>query len=780
MTNRLTRLIPRMFHRRLLLLAALAALGLGVLIAQLARLTMIEGGQLRREAEAKLVRQSWTPTVRGRILDRKGRVLAHDRPSYDAVVDYRVITGEWAMVMAGQTARKANAERWRELSAQQRLDLTNRYLPAFEAHLDRMWDLFAVTARLDRDELDRRKAKVVDHVESLVEHIHSRRLAKLTRSHLEAGRALTADASERLRRQSERPIHEQRSPHALAARVSDEVAFAFMGLADQTVSLDTAAGPVLVPLMPGLGVIDSGLREYPYETVTVDVDRSTFPPPLRYEGTESVTVDGVGVHVLGRMRDSYQQPDVEARAERIEQNPSFRERVCVTLGGDESRLIDLGRYMTGDAAGHTGLEANLEQSLRGLRGLVFTHLDTGEQSITPRQHGIDEQLTIDIMLQARIRALMDPRLGLAVVQDWHANHTLEPGTPLYGAAVVLDVDTGDILAMVSTPTYTRQQLSEDPASVFDDPVATPFVDRTIAKPYPPGSVAKALILASAVTRGVFRLDETIECTGHLYPDKPNMFRCWIYKRYGTTHTAQLGRDLSPIDALTVSCNIFFYTLGRRLGPTGIIDTYKSFGVGEGWNLGAGQEFPGQIGPNGRTDDIGLSDATLMGIGQGPIAWTPLHAAAAFATLARGGVRITPRLRYDQPAQVTDIGLDQDAVATALDGLYSAVNEPLGTGYGITYNGRKKRIFDDESVWVWGKTGTAQAPDIVADPDGDGPEPTQVLRHGDHSWFVVLCGPAGDRPRYAVAVLMEYAGSGGRVSGPIVNQIIHALKAEGYL
>ena len=89
--------------------------------------------------------------------------------------------------------------------------------------------------------------------------------------------------------------------------------------------------------------------------------------------------------------------------------------------------------------------------------------------------------------------------------------------------------------------------------------------------------------------------------------------------------------------------------------------------------------------------------------------------------------------------------------------------------------------DDRQVIAWAKTGTADAPDIIVDPDGEeGPLAPVVARTGDHSWFVVLAGPEGGEPRYAIAVMMEYAGSGGRVSGPIANQIVHALKHEGYL
>ena len=150
----------------------------------------------------------------------------------------------------------------------------------------------------------------------------------------------------------------------------------------------------------------------------------------------------------------------------------------------------------------------------------------------------------------------------------------------------------------------------------------------------------------------------------------------------------------------------------------------------------------------------------------------------------------------------------------MQGLWNSINEDLGTGNHLSIDGKHVPHFNAPGVMVWGKTGTATAPTIyvretrtdpatgkkVLDPlwakgvesaaiaatlkdtpDFKLPAGTRALRWGDHSWFVVLVGTKAEgRPRYAIAVMMEYAGSGGKVSGPIVNQIIHALIAEGYL
>jgi len=270
------------------------------------------------------------------------------------------------------------------------------------------------------------------------------------------------------------------------------------------------------------------------------------------------------------------------------------------------------------------------------------------------------------------------------------------------------------------------------------------------------------------------------------PNEPDKYRCWIYKRFNTTHTEQLGHDPDGAEALMGSCNIFFFTLGRRLGPDGIRDVYRDFGVGRGFDLGVDRagagpatEYTGILGDGPTGTNIKMGDAIQMGIGQGPVAWTPLHAADAYATLARNGVRMPPRLiagrHREEPG---DLSLDPRGIAQAMEGLQRAVNDDLGTGHTITIGEKKEPIFNAPGVKVWGKTGTATSSPVVGDPDGEGPRESGVLESGDHSWFVVMVGR--DRPRYVISVVVDFGGSGGKVSGPIANQIIHALIAEGYL
>ena len=126
-------------------------------------------------------------------------------------------------------------------------------------------------------------------------------------------------------------------------------------------------------------------------------------------------------------------------------------------------------------------------------------------------------------------------------------------------------------------------------------------------------------------------------------------------------------------------------------------------------------------------------------------------------------------------------MSPSAIEAALEGLFGSVNDTRGTGCTIGFEeAGRERIFNAPGVRVWGKTGTAEAPALMEDPDGDGPQPRRSVRSGDHAWFAVLVGPEGGAPRYAVSVMIEYGGSGGRVAGPVANQIVHALIAEGYL
>ncbi|MEE9130017.1 MAG: penicillin-binding transpeptidase domain-containing protein, partial [Phycisphaerales bacterium] len=335
--------------------------------------------------------------------------------------------------------------------------------------------------------------------------------------------------------------------------------------------------------------------------------------------------------------------------------------------------------------------------------------------------------------------------------------------------------------------------------------------------YPPGSIIKPLVLATAVTEGVYDLYEPIPCTGHFYPEFKDFARCWIYRDPSfLTHGALVADE-----ALARSCNIFFYTMAKRLDIDRLLDWYGRFGLGRRIDIGLAYTSDGKIrgeargmlpGPKrlAKLAEAGeTKSATIfMGIGQGPIAWTPVQAANAYATLARGGaIRDATLLRDEGQRSATrrskldDLHLDQHLVETIMEGLRQSVQQRHGTGYRI--RALNEPIINAQGVTVWAKTGTAQAsPWRAVDTNGDGKvnssdEPIAVdtnfdgqidetdlpLEDLDHAWFVGLVGPntsGTPQPKYAIVVIVEYGGSGGKTAGPIANQIIHALQLHGYL
>jgi penicillin-binding protein 2 len=809
--------IPSMFHRRVLLLAVLSVLALLLLGGRLGYMTIVDGAQARAVAQSYLVTETWLPTVRGSIFDRKGRVLAGDRASYDIAIDYRILDGHWIYEdqrgrrrwtdirnYATVLARRANPQIWDTLPEDERARVIDRFEAALKARVTRMErDLISI-AGIDRAEFERRKTAILDRVRAMktrhVELVYQREVENFERD----GRVPQPDDLARFRQIANQPLAVEETAYTIIPDVPDELGFALLRQIARTEPVvSEGVAPSLrsglsVPLYPGLQVIDATARITPFDSMPISIDRRSFPPPLQSPDPTTITTRGVARILLGRVDDGLFAEDVARRSKALKEDQTLRDRALTESGRD------LGRYMPGDRVGRTGIENAYEHTLRGLRGMRIENLQTGEAEDIDPVPGQDIHLSLDIMLQARIRALLDPALGLTRVQPWHQNEQplyTPVGTDLDAGVIVLEIATGEILAMVSTPLppsaedWAALGVNTEMEQRLYNTIHAPWVNKAIAKPYPPGSVAKALILTEASKQGEYRSGERIHDRGYLLDNQPNKFRSWIYKMYDGAyggHSDQLGRDLDGVDALMVSSNVFFYTLGRRLGPQGIAKAYRDYHVGTPYALGIGSEWPGSIGgfnsPNDGSD-INLDEATLMGIGQGPITWTPLHAADAMATLARSGIAITPRLVRDGLApDVLDINIPSWAVRDALKGLSEVVsNVEFGTGRAIRYEELGPEpvpIFNAPGIRVWGKTGTATAPPLMFDPDktddANGPQEPQIVRMGDHSWYVTLVAPEGEAPQYAIAVIVEYAGSGGKVSGPINNQIIHALIEEGYL
>jgi penicillin-binding protein 2 len=733
-----------LFDRRV---GALALVGLGllfVLVLQLARLGIVEHDAHAANVERYLVRKRLLPSSRGRILDRRGEVLATDRASWDVLLEYDAISGRWATTEAQRAlVRELGRSAWLELSPLERARMVLERQQVFDARLEAVFARMMVVGGLSREELDRRLDEVM------------RRAARESKSRKEAlvARELALYGEDaRLAEIDRERVASQLDAHVVLPDVAEDVAFEFQRLAED---------------MRGALVVEPSTRRWnPWEQVAFTVDRTTLPSPIRSKQSVDVVLNGVADHLLGATRSQVFPDDLKRRP---------------MLDPMSGAIVDLGGYRADrDVVGSSGVEARFEDLLRGSRGVVERDLEQESEQVQPPVNGRDVRMTIDIRVQARVQALFDPKVRLAQIQQYQRGYDAEGaprggplpvGWQLDGAVVVLEIATGDVLAAVSAPT-----IAEGTAMSAEDRAREhPEIFRPFAGVYPPGSILKPLVLCAAAAERLVRPNEQIECHGHFFEDERDAVRCWIYRptegRSGTH-----GR-LDAAEALARSCNIYFYELARRLGPERLIAWLERFGLAQVPTDALPQRSSGSL---PQEDDLAKIRAdrdrvspVLLGIGQGPLTWTPLHAADAFATIARGGVRLAPRLVLDQPsAAPVDLGIPRFAIDDALRGLAASVNEDFGTGHHMTLEGgRRETLFDMDGVQVWGKTGTATAPKLKIDGSAI---------QTDHAWFVGLVGAKGDSPRYAIAVLLEHGGSGGKVAGPMAAQVMRALAAEGYL
>jgi len=817
MRSVLRQIIPSMFHRRLLLLGVLSIAAMLLLAAQTAKLTTGEE-HAKRQASLKqhLENATYTPTSRGKIFDRKGRLLAEDRPGWDIQISFALLSGNWAYDQAEAAARRTMSRQdWRNLTLDQQSELTRQFIEPYLVKIEALKLTLAELGGVRPDDIEDRQQEVVRWVQTMGANAtaaNRRRKYKI----------LTEDQAKNLSwAEVDVPVREEYQPHSVLYDVTPETVTwidQFIAKARQEdEAFDAAVKKARSDGRPApadtreydawLEVAPVRVRQrvYHWETRTFAFDRATLPGTLANDEPLLVTVDGIGRHIIGTLRPIHKGDPHWSRY------PFTRDRD----DPDAPPMIDLAGYRPNDAIGRFGIERSMETVLRGSRGQRVLHLDTGEETIQRPVAGQDVHLTVDMQLQMRMQAIMsqDPAVGLMRSQPWHNSgypsekkpNIPEPGAALNGAAVVLDIDNGEVVAAVSVPGLSIDDLEKRSVELFGDFENLPTMFRPVAYRYEPGSTNKPLVLAAAITDGLIGPDDTIDCTqGYLWDNSPTTFRDWIYRPPHFTHFGQL----TGIEAITVSSNVFFGRLaqefGRQLSYSRLAEWFSGFGFGRLSGSGLNEEVRGALPAPG--SPVTERQAAYMSIGEGAMSVTPMQVANAHATLARGGLFIPPtfiqdRSRLGAPRQPTQLHLSPAARNRALRGMEASANfrGTSGIDRGTTYwigfdDGRHERIFDVPGVKVMAKSGTADAPPFrrVFDggetkPDGSAAQPGEydrhgaILREGYHGWVVALVQPKGEpRPTHAIAVVVEYGGSGGRVAGPIVNQIIRALAAENYL
>jgi len=415
---------------------------------------------------------------------------------------------------------------------------------------------------------------------------------------------------------------------------------------------------------------------------------------------------------------------------------------------DEAELKSNPRLQLGDNVGKQGLELSFQRSLRGEKGLKQLEVNAQGRElkssiIKEPVPGKDLTLTIDLDLQRHAWE----QLG---------NHT--------GAVVVLDPFCGDILALVSKPSYDNNLFVQgiDPAQwrhLLSDP-KHPLQNRAIQSSYPPGSVFKLVVAPCALNNSTLSPQKELFCPGH-YKLGRRVFHCWKEGGHGW---------MDMREAIKQSCDVYFYKVGEELGVDAISRYARSNGFNARTGISLPNENPGLIPSRewklkrfGRRWQGG--ETLNLSIGQGYTLVTPLQVGRYVAALVNGGFLLKPNLVLDaEPKVQKKLPLTSEERDLVIQSMLAAVEEPHGTCW---------RLRTQEAT-VGGKTGTAQV--VKLKQEDRGKETEEIpYKHRDHAWMASF-GQQG-KETYVVVVLIEHGGHGSSAAGPVAKSVFDYLFSE---
>ncbi|MBE7034054.1 MAG: hypothetical protein E7406_07510 [Ruminococcaceae bacterium] len=444
---------------------------------------------------------------------------------------------------------------------------------------------------------------------------------------------------------------------------------------------------------PNVSIVTQPIREYPYKAL--------------------------GAHMLGRVG--------LISAEEYEQNSK-------------------NGYTINSKIGKSGIEKYLEDYLRGENGSGSIEqstdgYNTGQSVVKAPVSGRNVNLTIDIDMQiACEQALEETIYNIRSSAD-----SVESGNSAdAGSIVVIDVNTGDVLAIASYPSYEITTFTENYNNLLQNP-SKPLFNRALAGTYSPASTFKLLVGTAALEENIISIDEEILDTGKYTFFKDYQPACWIYNQTGGTHGY-----VNVAEAIRDSCNVFFFDVGRRLTIEKINEYAAKFGLGQksGIEL-ADEETAGVVaGPENRKANGGIwypGDVCQTAIGQSDTLVTPIQLANYMATFANGGTRYRPHLiksiqnsdgsisQETAPEVIDKVAISEENLDAILSGMRMVVTE-----------GTAQRAFSGCKVPVAAKTGSAQT-------------------SGSHTNGVCVAFAPYDNPQIAIVCIIEKAGSGANVA-----------------
>ena len=445
-------------------------------------------------------------------------------------------------------------------------------------------------------------------------------------------------------------------------------------------------------------------------------------------------------------------------------------------------------YIPGLRVGKTGLEKSLEKELIGTSGLQSYEVNAHGKKIrqidrVEGTQGKNFRTTIDQEVQKYVQKLLFGKSG---------------------SINVMDIYTGDIIAMGSSPSFDPNQFvhgidSKEWNKINKDPMK-PLINKSVSSLYSPGSTLKPLVALSALENHVIVPGFKHKCEGAmvLYDHK---YHCWKKKGHGY---------MSLRNAIKQSCDIYFYEVARILGVDRLSITAKKYGLGEKVLRGSFLEEKSGVIPSTKwkLKEIGkgwvLGETLLTGIGQGYIQCTPLELCLMAAQIANGGFKIRPRIIDDGTAIYEDIkssidnqlkkyepSSNEGAITTNIDlnlfkdksvylkslfrnpenvkfvneAMYAVSNEFMGTAYASRYEKKKYQYA--------GKTGTAQIKRITEEQRKLEMDIKDIpYEDRDHALFIAFA--PYKNPRYAISILIEHGGSGGKVAAPLAKKVIKVV------
>ncbi|PWG17553.1 penicillin-binding protein 2 [Salibaculum griseiflavum] len=420
---------------------------------------------------------------------------------------------------------------------------------------------------------------------------------------------------------------------------------------------------------------------------------------------------------------------------------------------DQDPLLRIPRFQIGK----TMIENKLERVLRGKAGTLEVEKNAAgsvmrELSRSEGEPGSDVQLTVDARLQNYVQA----RLGEESA-----------------AAVVIDLEDGDIAAIGSAPSFDPNlfvrgisQADWDALNERDkDPREhhRPLAAKTVQGAYPPGSTFKMVTALAALEDGVVEPEETVRCLGQMDVSDVR-FHCWKRGGHG---------NMNLHESLKQSCDVYYYDIGQRVGIDKIAAMARRLGLGERHDLPMSAITTG-IAPDKdwkrreRGEDWRIGDTVNASIGQGYVLASPLQLAVMTARIATGR-SVSPRLvlsidGVEQPSGAgEDMGLNENHLRRIRASMFDVSNHRRGTAY-------RTRIVA-EGMQMAGKTGTSQVRRITAEERAQGVWRNEDLpwHRRDHALYVGFA--PYENPKYAVAIVVEHGGGGSAAAAPIARDIM---------